>query len=383
MSIKNSIIRCADAVRVIDDFLVENQKYDSYNRWLERYRKQPSEHNDAFLFGKLVQAIFSGGMKGEVVDNWMQRMEEVFHGWDVEWISKLSAHDVELLVKSGKVIKNYRKLNAIVSNAKTVLGLKSNYGSFGRYLASFTSISSMSTELRNRFVFLGEVTTEDFLRNIGFDTAKPDRHLTRWLKRMQAIDDATSLDQVLDTISAIAEAAKVSRAKFDSIIYLFCADRKDVLERGGVCGSIPNCELCPVTALCPRNVVSSVEPPFRQGLSRPLPKKTKRVGSATPKSATNTVWNTKYAGMPIEEVKLVNPFAIPSWLNEPFGVEGSRERRSGIEILFNGKTAIDNDRIKELGRNDGKYVAFRAIVHDYAVWENEVLRRCTKNEKNN
>ncbi len=86
--------------------------------------------------------------------------------------------------------------------------------------------------------------------------------------------------------------------------------------------------------------------------------------------------------MPIEEVKRMNPFAIPSWLNEPFGVDGSRERRGGIERLFAGKTTIDNNRIKELGRNDGKYVAFRAIVHDYAVWKDEVFRCCTKNEKN-
>ncbi len=80
---------------------------------------------------------------------------------------------------------------------------------------------------------------------------------------MQAIDDDASPDQVLDMIYAIAEAAKVSRAKFDSAIYLFCADRNDVLEKGGVCGHIPNCGLCPVTALCPRNMVSSVAPPSR------------------------------------------------------------------------------------------------------------------------
>jgi 3-methyladenine DNA glycosylase Tag len=381
MSIDNSITRCADAVSLIDSFLLTNQKSDSYNRWLERYTKHPSEHDDAFLFGKLVQAIFSGGMKGEVVDNWMPRMEEVFHNWDVEWISRLSAHDVELLATSGKVIANRTKLNAVVSNAGTVVGLISSYGSFGRYLASFEDIASMSKDLANRFTYLGEVTTEDFLRNIGFDTAKPDRHLTRWLKRMRAIDDAASPDQVLDMIYTIAEAAKVTRAKFDSAIYLFCADRNDVLESGGVCGNVPNCELCPITALCPRNIVPSVSPPPPGGASRSSPKKPEGVTSPTPRSTPNTVWNSTYAGVSIEEVKRVNPFAVPSWLNEPFGVDGSRERRGGIERLFAGMTTIDNDRIKELGRNDGKYVAFRAIVHGYAVWENGILRRCANPEE--
>ena len=232
ISTDNSITRCADAVSLIDEYLLTNQKSGSYNRWLERYTKHPSEHDDAFLFGKLVQAMFSGGMKGEVVDNWMPRMEEAFHGWDVRWITTLSETDVDSLAASGNVIAHRQKLKAVVSNAKTVLALISSYGSFGRYLSAFDDIAEMSADLSSRFSYRREVTTEDFLRNVGFDTAKPDRHLTRWLKRMQAIDEAASPDQVLDMIYTIAEAAKVSRAKFDSAIYLFCADRNDVLVNG-------------------------------------------------------------------------------------------------------------------------------------------------------
>lgn len=91
-----------------------------------------------------------------------------------------------------------------------------------------------------------------------------------------------------------------------------------------------------------------------------------------------SVWDYKYPGMQLEEVKRVNPFAIPSWLNQPFGVCGSWERQSDIKNLFAGKTIIDKNRIVDLGRNKGKYVAFRSIVHDYAVWKNEELRICTK-----
>lgn len=269
MSIENHINRCTDAVSIINGYLLANQKSDSYNRWLERYSKHPSEHDDGFLFGKLAQAIFSGGLNGKVVDNWMPRMEEVFHGWNVEWISKLSAKDIELIAKSGQVLANRPKLKAVISNARIVIGLKSKYGSFGQYLASFKSPVLRSTELANRFAYLGEVTTEDFLRNIGFDTAKPDRHLTRWLERMQAIDSATP-GKVLEVIYLIAEAAKLSHAKYDAIIYLFCADRHDVLEKGGVCGNIPNCGLCPITALCPFNKVSKVIFPYRHKVSGPF-----------------------------------------------------------------------------------------------------------------
>lgn len=268
MTIENHIKRCADAVSLINDYLLDNQISDSYIRWLERYSKNPSEHDDGFLFGKLTQAIFSGGMNGKVVDNWMPRMEEAFHGWNVEWISKLSAKDIELLAQSGQVLAHRPKLNAVISNARIVIGLKSKYGSFGKYLTSFKSPILRSTELANRFAYLGEVTTEDFLRNIGFDTAKPDRHLTRWLERMLAIDSATP-GKVLEVIYLIAETAKLSYSKYDAIMYLFCADRNDVLANGGVCGKIPNCGLCPITALCPFNKVSKVSFPSRSKVSGP------------------------------------------------------------------------------------------------------------------
>jgi len=305
-------------------------------------------------------------------------MQKVFHNWDIEWISGLAAHDLELLATSGNVIANFPKLNAVVSNAGIVKGLISLFGSFGQYLMSFEDIGSMSKDLSYRFKYLGEVTTEDFLRNIGFDTAKPDRHLTRWLKRMRAIDDDASLDKALDTISIIADIAKITRAKFDSAIYLFCADRNDVLESGGICGNYPKCELCPIAALCPRNMVAIVSPPHPGKKSQTLPPKHRQMTHPKPKPTPNTVWNTTYAGMSIEEVKNVNPFAVPSWLNQPFGVDGSRERRDGIVRLFASKTFVDNDRIKELGRNDGKYVAFRAIVHGYATWKSRLLLRSSK-----
>jgi len=308
MSIENSINRCADAVSIINGYLLANQKSDSYNRWLERYSKHPSEHDDRFLFGKLAQAIFSGGMNGEVVDNWMPRMEEVFHGWNVEWISKLSAKDIESIAKSGKVIANHSKLKAVVSNARFVISLKSKYSSFGQYLASFKSPVLRSTELANRFAYLGEVTTEDFLRNIGFDTAKPDRHLTRFLERMQAIDSATP-GKVLEVTYLIAEAAKLSHAKYDAIIYLFCADRHDVLENGGVCGNTPNCGLCPITALCPCNIVSRDISPSRHKVSRSFDLLTSVKNEKTLNSNDSTCsrcYQTKSAGKFRKDEKRIN-----------------------------------------------------------------------------
>lgn len=259
MSAGASVEKGAQAVSMIDGFLINKQRDGKYDRWLERYTKAPNEHDDFYLFGKLVQAMFSGGMKGEVVDQKMPSMAKAFHNWDIRWIASLSEQDILTVAELPGVIGNKPKLRGVVSNAKRVCDIVSDHGSFGEYLCSFDSVKRLAKDLSSRFSYLGPVTTEDFLRNIGFDTAKPDRHLQRWLGRMGIIDSSASSDEVINMLYDIAEAADMSRAHVDSAIYLFCADRSDVLAEGGICGAEPKCERCPVTDLCGHTEVADTE----------------------------------------------------------------------------------------------------------------------------
>lgn len=374
---ENVLVRCAQAVGRIDAYLLSEQKSDAYDVWLERYSKPPREHDDAFLFGKLVQAMFSGGMNGQVVDAWMPRMQRAFYEWDVQPIAQLSHTDVEQLATAGAVIANRPKLHAVVQNARTVVALVARYGSLGDYLDSFDSLSRLSEELVQRFTFLGSVTVEDFLRNVGFDTAKPDRHLTRWLTRMGAVDAGATVEQVLNVSKRVAEVAQLPKARFDAAIYLFCADRDDVIS-GGVCGSTPRCGACPVADLCPQELAYLADDSPKHVAVRTHPKKDSGPKQPTSEPTANSVWDTCYPGLSLEEVQCINPFAIETWIKETFGINGSRERRTDIIQMFDGQNEIGEKRIKELGRNKGRYPAFRAIVHGYAVWENGVLRRSEK-----
>lgn len=377
MEINQSIHLGAEAVTIIDNYLLNQQLGGKYSQWLDRYSKHPSEHTDTFLFGHVVQSMFSGGMKGVVVDQWMPRMKKAFFDWDVIRIAGLSQQEIENLINSKQVIRNEDKLKAVVKNAIIVLNLIAKYGSFGKYLASFRDTETLATDLQ-QFKFLKEVTVQDFLRNIGYDAAKPDRHITRWLMRMNIVDDSYEVSQILKTVYTIAEAAKISRARFDSAIYLFCANRQDVLKSGGICSLTPHCQKCPITEICPGNSLAENIAPAQTIKTKIKNMKTKLNSSPTPKLDQWTVWNTFYEGKSLEETKMINPFAVPSWLNEPIGHDGSRSRIDSIQVLFSDAKSVRIERIESLGRNNGKYVAFRAIVHGYAVWDGEELKRTIK-----
>ncbi len=256
----NSLSRCSEALHLIDAYLLHHQRNGAYDLFLGRYKKRPGDHDDAFLFGKLVQAMFSGGFNGQTVDAWMPRMERAFHNWDFYRIAELDVREIKELAASGQVIGNLPKLKAVVRNATAAVALTQQHGTFGRYLTSFPSISALSMDIANRFKFLGEVTTQDFLKNVGFDAVKPDRHVTRWLTRMGALGAHSSPDEVLDAMRTIADAAKMTKAKADAAVYLFCADRNDVLS-GGICGKVPACMGCPLGDLCPQIGVNDLRTP--------------------------------------------------------------------------------------------------------------------------
>jgi ribosomal protein L18E len=78
-----------------------------------------------------------------------------------------------------------------------------------------------------------------------------------------------------------------------------------------------------------------------------------------------TIWDRYYSGMSLEEIKDKNPFASEDWLNN--GEDLTDERKKQIEKLFYEGDIVGSRRIKEFGRNYGKYVAFRAIVHGLAI----------------
>ena len=75
--------------------------------------------------------------------------------------------EIDELVQDRRVIRNRRKIEAIVTNAHRLLELDSQYGSFRKYLRSFNSFEELAQDLRKNFKFLGEMGAYHFLWVVG------------------------------------------------------------------------------------------------------------------------------------------------------------------------------------------------------------------------
>lgn len=62
---------------------------------------------------------------------------EAFHNFDVEKVAAMTEEDVERLMKFDGIVKNRRKIQSAISNARLFIEIQRKFGSFFNYLRSF------------------------------------------------------------------------------------------------------------------------------------------------------------------------------------------------------------------------------------------------------
>jgi DNA-3-methyladenine glycosylase I len=113
------------------------------------------------------KSVLQTGISWRVVDAKWPGIKEAFKGFDPLNISRYTIHDVDVLVADARVIRNRRKLEAIVENAAKMLELEKEYGSFRKYLRSFNSYDELAKDLKKQFLFMGDWGIYAFLYVVG------------------------------------------------------------------------------------------------------------------------------------------------------------------------------------------------------------------------
>jgi 3-methyladenine DNA glycosylase Tag len=112
--------------------------------------------NLAGYLDSMTHRVFQAGMSWDVVDAKWSGIEEAFHGFDPAWVAHMSPDDVDHVANDPKVIRNRRKIEATVGNARTMLDLDRTHRGFRRYLRSLPDYDALSKDLQRHFHFLGE-----------------------------------------------------------------------------------------------------------------------------------------------------------------------------------------------------------------------------------
>jgi 3-methyladenine DNA glycosylase Tag len=120
------------------------------------------------------RVIFTAGISWKVVESKWPGIRDAFAGFDVEKVAAMSPDDIERLAADRRLIRNHRKIEAIVDNAAVLLELDKGPGGFAGYLKSLGDYEAKVAGLRKHFSFLGPSLAHIFLAMVGEPVPESD-----------------------------------------------------------------------------------------------------------------------------------------------------------------------------------------------------------------
>ena len=116
-------------------------------------------HDDRLLFEFLILEGAQAGLSWSTILQKRENFRKSFDNFDYKKIAQYSEEKIEELMNDKGIIRNRRKIEAVVSNAKSFLKVQKEFGSFDKYIWKFVN----NKTIINKFKDLSELLskTED------------------------------------------------------------------------------------------------------------------------------------------------------------------------------------------------------------------------------
>ena len=139
-------------------------------------------HEDRKLFELLILESFQAGLSWEIILNKREMFHKAFDGFDPEIVRCYNEEKILSLMNDSGIIRNRRKIEAAVLNARVFLEIQREWGSFDAYIWHFTGgktiyeidytssplSDSISADLKKRGMrFVGTTIIYSYLQAIG------------------------------------------------------------------------------------------------------------------------------------------------------------------------------------------------------------------------
>ncbi len=115
----------------------------------------------------MCKSVFQSGISWRVVESKWPGLREAMHGFDPQTISTLDEAALDALTQDSRMIRHRRKLSAISANARRMLELEEEHGSFRAFLRSHGGFEPTLNAIRNEFKYMGDAGTYHFLWTVG------------------------------------------------------------------------------------------------------------------------------------------------------------------------------------------------------------------------
>lgn len=127
-------------------------------------------YDDNELFGRLILEINQAGLSWETVLKKEPSFRKAYSNFTIEKVAAYTDADRERLLADAGIIRNKLKVNAAIENAKSILTLQKEYGSFEKWLDHHhpKSKEEWVKLFKSLFRFTGGEVVNEFLMSIGY-----------------------------------------------------------------------------------------------------------------------------------------------------------------------------------------------------------------------
>ena len=139
-------------------------------------------HDDQRLYEMLILESFQAGLSWSCILNKRENFRKAFDNYDIDKIINYDEIKIQELQNNAGIIRNKLKIKATINNSKIFKEIQKEYGSFDKYIWSFTNnetiyefdkISSelsdtISRDLKKRgMTFVGTIIIYSYLQAVG------------------------------------------------------------------------------------------------------------------------------------------------------------------------------------------------------------------------
>lgn len=126
--------------------------------------------NDNELFGRLLLEINQAGLSWTIILNKQAAFRAAYAGFDIAAVAAFDERDVERLMNDAGIVRNRLKINAAIYNAREIMRLQAEHGSFQNWLNAHhpRDKAAWVKLFKRHFKFVGGEIVGEFLMSCGY-----------------------------------------------------------------------------------------------------------------------------------------------------------------------------------------------------------------------
>jgi DNA-3-methyladenine glycosylase I len=123
---------------------------------------------------EITKAVFRSGFSWQVIENKWPNFKKAFADFSVDKVAAFDERDYERLLSDAGIVRNARKIESTLHNARAIKQLQEEFGSFHDYLRTMDGMpyKDRAKDLQKRFRYLGRTGTFTFLWCVSEEVPK-------------------------------------------------------------------------------------------------------------------------------------------------------------------------------------------------------------------